>query len=391
MNEEQIKILLQRYRMGLCTPEETAVITRWYDDLAAHGQWDWSTEERMAFEATLRQGIQQEITGSRKENVTGLFFFRVAAAVIFLLLLGGTAYLYLRPVPKQGIIPSQARVFKNDITPGRNSAVLTLADGSTIVLDTARKGDLAIQGNSHIINTGGQLAYTALQGKPAAVVYNTLATQRGNQYQLVLPDGTKVWLNADSRLTYPTIFTGTKRKVELTGEAYFEVVHNAKMPFSVKVGNQEIEDIGTAFNVNAYTDEAVIKTTLVEGGVRVSVLSPPSSLSTVNCQLSIEGDQSSVNSAGKIDLVRDVDIEDVVAWKNGKFRFSSVNIETIMRQAARWYDVEVEYRGRVSETFTGGISRNVNISQLLHILEITKKVKFEIEGKKIIVKPVNTN
>jgi ferric-dicitrate binding protein FerR (iron transport regulator) len=164
--------------------------------------------------------------------------------------------------------------------------------------------------------------------------------------------------------------------VEITGEAYFEVVHRKNQPFKVKAGNREIVDLGTHFNINAYTDEPAMKTTLLEGSVAVGglVLKP--------------GEQASINGTGQASLIKEVDVDEVVAWKDGKFKFNSVDMEAVMRQVARWYDVEVEYRGKVSGTISGGISRDVNISELLHILELTKKVGFEIVGKKIIVIPI---
>jgi ferric-dicitrate binding protein FerR (iron transport regulator) len=200
-------------------------------------------------------------------------------------------------------------------------------------------------------------------------------TPIGGQYQLILPDSTKVWLNAASSIRFPTVFTGSERRVEVTGEAYFQVRHMKAQSFVVQAGNQAIEDIGTGFNVNTYPDEGSIRTTLVEGAIKV------------NGEL-LKPDQQAVTATdGKTLLRNDIIVSDVIAWKNGQFRFKGADIEDLMRQAARWYNVQVEYKGKVNETFSGGISRKVNLSELLQILELTGTVEFEINGNKITVIP----
>jgi transmembrane sensor len=298
-----------------------------------------------------------------------------AAAAVLVIAAGAGGYLYLSPKPRP-IIPGTALL--HDAAPGRNAAILTIAGGRQIILDSNARGTISRQGSTTITNTNGQLAYTALSETPAEIQYNTLTTQRGNQYELILPDGSRAWLNAASSITYPTAFAGKERTVTITGEVYFEIRHD-RIPFRVKAGDQLIEDLGTHFDINAYPDEPVMRTTLLEGSVKVGglVLQP--------------GEQANVDRDGKMTLLKNVDLDEVVAWKDGKFRYSSADIGSIMRQAARWYDVDVEYEGKINETFSGGISRNVNASQLLHILEITKKVHFDIDGKKIIVRPVRTN
>ncbi|HQW45168.1 MAG TPA: FecR domain-containing protein, partial [Chitinophagaceae bacterium] len=267
---------------------------------------------------------------------------------------------------------------KNDVAPGGNKAILTLADGSTIILDNAANGSLTEQGNTKVIKLDdGQLAYNTLNEKPTEIVYNTISTPRGGQYQLTLADGTKVWLNAASTLRFPATFSGNERKVELTGEGYFEVAKNAAMPFKVSVNNMTVEVLGTHFNINSYSDEASIKTTLLEGAVKVTNGDAVQMLSPSN--------QAQLTADGEIRLNRNVDIEDVVAWKNGIFNFSGTAIENIMRQISRWYDLDVSYEGAISkETFSGVVSRNSNLSQVLKIME-QAGVKFKIEGKKIIV------
>jgi ferric-dicitrate binding protein FerR (iron transport regulator) len=300
---------------------------------------------------------------------------RVAAAAVLILFACG-GYLSIRSARKGDADIAASSAFRNDIAPGSNRAVLTLASGKQIGLDSIGNGLLASQGNSSIIKLdSGVLSYTrqrARKTKPGAVAYNTLTTPRGGQYQLVLPDGSKVWLNAASSIHFPTAFTGKERKVEITGEAYFEIAKNAAIPFTVKKGNLEIQVLGTNFNVNTYDDEASMKVTLVEGSVRVI------QHATGHTQLLKPGQQVQIGKTGELTLIRDPDISRVIAWKEGRFEFHG-NIEGIMRQIARWYNVDVEYRGNVvKRAYAGAISRYENISKVLQMLQLTGTIHFEI-------------
>lgn len=304
-----------------------------------------------------------------------------AAAAV--LLLGG--FLTYRFAFKQ---PDKAPIVKttpekNDVAPGGNKATLTLADGSTIILDNAANGNLAEQGNSKIVKlNNGQLAYNALNEKPTEIVYNTISTPRGGQYQLTLADGSKVWLNAASSIRFPASFTGNERKVELTGEGYFEVAKNAAMPFKVDVsGKGEVEVLGTHFNINSYSNEPAINTTLIEGSIKVA------GLTSGNTVLLIPGQQAKLSTTGELSINRNPDIESVLAWKNEKFVFQNADLKSIMRQLERWYDISVSYEGNgYTDEYVGIISRNVNISQILKMLEKTSEARFQINGKNIIVK-----
>jgi ferric-dicitrate binding protein FerR (iron transport regulator) len=292
--------------------------------------------------------------------------------------------------------------YKNDVAPGGNKAVLTLANGSTIVLDSAQDGTLAQQGTTKIIKLdGGALAYHAATdsrgetteqtkgqtGPTEQTGYNTIATPRGGQYRIILPDGSKVWLNAASSLRFPAAFTGSERTVELTGEAYFEIAKNAGKPFHVKVpsggtagGSMDVEVLGTSFNVMAYTNEEKIHTTLLEGKVKVKQGAMAENLTP--------GRQAIVDQNTQAMEVSDANIEQAVAWKDGLFRFKETDIRELMRQVERWYDVDVVYRtDRGDQDFTGVVSRNKNVSTLLQMLELTGTVHFKIEGKRIIVLP----
>lgn len=305
--------------------------------------------------------------------------WRWAAVAAVLLVLVGIGYLLLgyknenRETVK--IQPVEG-IENNDITPGGDKAILTLADGSKIMLDSAHNGDLANQGNVKVIKINGQLAYKGT-GTSAEVLYNTISTPRGGQYQLLLADGSKVWLNAASSLRFPASFTGKERLVELTGEGYFEIAKNENQPFKVDIaGKGVVEVLGTHFNINAYSDEASIKTTLLEGRVKVAA----SGGATV---LLKPGEQAQIN--GGIKLVNDVDTDEIIAWKAGLFQFNRADVVSIMRQVSRWYNVDVVFEGPVSmKSFSGIVSRSNNISEVLKIME-KAGVKFKINGNRITV------
>jgi len=322
----------------------------------------------------------------RKIEVMALWR-RVAVAAAILLLLGAGTYLLIR-IPENNTAKTDTSTgVQPDVLPGGNKAVLTLADGSTIILDSAANGQLVQQGKTTVIKSSdGQLVYNAKERTTdhSPLTYNTLATPRGGQYQLVLPDGSKVWLNAASSIRYPTVFTGSERKVEIKGEAYFEVAHDKTKPFTVHfsagagAGREgAVQVLGTHFNVNAYEDEAMVKATLLEGAVQVTEDAASAMLKP--------GQQASVTQQGKIQVENNVDVDQVMSWKNGQFYFSNSDIETIMRQMARWYDVEVEYKARPEDRYTISLSRNVPVSKLLKYLELSGGVKFKVEGKKIVV------
>lgn len=274
-----------------------------------------------------------------------------------------------------------AKVQLADIPPGGNKAILTLADGSSISLDSAGSGLLASQGGTSVTQSGkGQLVYKSGGKTENAPVFNTVTTPKGGQYHIVLPDGTGVWLNAASSLRFPTAFTGKQRNVEITGEVYFEVAHNRQMPFVVKNGATEITVLGTHFNVMAYEDEKIMRTTLLEGAVKVTRGGKQALLAP--------GQQIRIGTAtGSMRVVDDVDTGKELSWKDGFFQFEDESLESIMRQVSRWYDVQVRYEGNSrGENFTGRLPRNSNVSSVMKILSLSG-VKFRIEDKTIIVTP----
>jgi len=332
--------------------------------------------------AKLFKAIHDKISAESKpvrRRVIPLRKIAVAASVIGLLLLS-TFLLYNRNTSKETANAEvDKRRFKNDVLPGGDKATLTLADGSTVVLDDAKNGTLAQQGSSKVIKVDGKLMYDPANNNSKEIVYNTISTPNGGQYQLELPDGSLVWLNATSSIHFPTSFVGKERRVEVTGEAYFEVAKNRDMPFIVTVNGSEVQVLGTHFNVNAYSDEDNVKTTLLEGSVKF--------VSGTNINMLRPGQQSQLASNGLIKVVSNVDVDEVVAWKNGMFDFDNAGIETVMRQLSRWYDVEIEYKGKTDDQFIAEMRRNIKLSDALKALELTGKVKFEIQGKKIIVLP----
>ena len=305
---------------------------------------------------------------------------RVAAAAAVLALVGISGYFFLqqRSSPK---IPVIAQSIPADMPPGGNKAMLTLADGTEISLDSAANGQLAQQAGTQVIKSaGGQLLYrSAKENTSTALLFNKISTPRGGQYQLTLPDSTRVWLNAASTLRYPAAFAGRTRKVQLTGEAYFEVAKNAAMPFTVEVEDLEVQVLGTHFNVMAYNDEAQIKTTLLEGTVKVNKNGSSKRLNP--------GQGAHLNrSTGALD-VKEVDTEEAIAWKNGFIQLEGNDLPAVMRQIARWYNVDVIYKGTVPAHFKGIIPRNVPVSQVLKMMELTGEVHFQMNEHQIIVSP----
>jgi ferric-dicitrate binding protein FerR (iron transport regulator) len=313
--------------------------------------------------------VIQELQPLRRSKL--LYFTRWAAAAVLLFVLAGGGYLALH---KQHTGPlSQQERFKNDVAPGGNKAILQLADGSTISLDAASNTNLAVQGGATVAQKDGALIYS----KGGSVVYNDVSTPVSGQYQISLPDGTRVWLDALSSIHFPTSFPGNYRDVEVSGQVYFEVTSNPSQPFRVKVKDQVIEVLGTGFNVNAYDKEHSIKTTLAEGAVKV--------ISHNNTLLLRPGQQAQKGQNGDLKLVADPDMDEVLGWKNGLFRYNGASIATIMDQAARWYGVNIQYQDTIGAEFVAKIPRQVPISQLLSLLEATREVHFQIEGKTIIV------
>ncbi|MGN7819852.1 FecR family protein [Chitinophaga sp. 22536] len=374
MDKNTFHELVNRYLDGTATAAEQALVDRYCERLETSGEAGLEPETEALVQKVMYDRIMQKVRAPQKRSYR--WAYAAAAAVLVLVAAGGIFLFPRKQAPSVAV--AEKSVFHNDIKPGGNKATLTLANGSIVVLDDVAADSLAPQGNSKITRTGnGQLSYQP-SGAPQQVVYNTLSTPAGGQFRLTLPDGSRVWLNAASSITFPTAFTGKDRIVELKGEAYLEVSHNPQQPFKVKVRDMEVSVLGTHFNINAYPNEAGIRTTLLEGSVRVNndgqsyILKP--------------GQQAQLQPNGQFSL-QQVDTEDITAWKDGQFSFNDADIHTVMRQVARWYGAEVVYQGNVTHHFMGTIPRDVPVSRLLKMLELTGRVSFVVEGNKIIVKP----
>jgi hypothetical protein len=306
-----------------------------------------------------------------------------AAAAVFLLLATG-AYLWLRPKATQPPLLAVPARSLPDVPPGKQGAILKLADGRTVVLDSLDNGVIATQGNAKVKLQDGQLNYTeqspALQKKEEniPVSYNTMITPPGRQYRVLLPDGTRVWLNAASSLRYPTVFNGTDRQVELTGEGYFEVAKDAARPFHVKAGGLDVKVLGTHFNLMAYSDEETINTTLLEGAVQ---LQQGNQIRKI-----IPGEQAVVNSATGDIRVKYAVTEQVMAWKEGVFNFQGLRFEEVMRQLSRWYAIRVVYENGIPDMeFEGELGRDVNLSKVLFFLgKVDVHYRME-EGNRLVI------
>lgn len=387
MLRERIQYLMERYFNGACTAEEKHELAKWIgevqhdDDLkeVVAQTWDrFHPVDRMPDEVSER--IQASLFEKEKTKVRSLHrrWWMAAAGV---LLLVACAALLWQFSPEKPVVQTaeQHDRYKNEVSAGGNKAVLTLGDGTVINLDSAANGVLTKQGRVRVVKlANGQLSYELEGAAEGVVLYNTMRTPRGGEYRLILPDGTNAWLNAASSITYPTAFTGDLRDVKITGEVYFEVAKNPAKPFIVEAGKMKVEVLGTHFNVNAYAAEPMIRTTLLEGAVKVSgggrgdMLKP--------------GQQARLTRNGDMKVVDDVDLEEVMAWKNGYFLFVDADMPAVMRQLENWYDVTVSYEeGFVPHrSFGGGIQRSLPLSKVLAILE-ENNVKFRVEGKNITV------
>jgi ferric-dicitrate binding protein FerR (iron transport regulator) len=322
-------------------------------------------------------------TAPQQTSSRRLRWTRYAAAASVILFLGfGTYYLLLKKSPRQAPVAQMAPT-QNDVkAPAQNRAIITLANGKVIYLDSVKNGTIALEEGAEVVKLAdGQIVYnhSGAAAANAPMAFNTISNPVGsNVIDMVLTDGSRVWLNAASSLTYPVAFAGGERNVSITGEAYFEVAENKARPFKVQFNETVVEVLGTHFNINAYADEPFSKTTLLQGAVRISKGNQQKILSPGN---------QAVTGAQNIQVLIQADTEEAIAWKNNYFQFSSADIETIMRQTARWYNIEVSYQGAVpTDRFSGKISRAVNLTQFLKVLQYSE-VNFKLEGRKLTVLP----
>jgi transmembrane sensor len=379
MTPEELSELQEKFFKGQCSPEEIESLMCYEDDFQLIEQ-PWLPEfgDQQQIKNKLLSQLHKEIDIPQKKTLKLKYYYTAAAALVTALF---TLFFYhTGPDSTKQIVEVKRSQRKELIQPGSNKATLTLSDGSVINLSDAESGLISKQGNVTVGKTAdGKLIYEVKSAKNQPLIYNTISTPRGGEYQVVLPDGTKVWLNAESSLRFPSVFSGAERKVELTGEAYFEVAKNKKKPFKIGVNNMGIEVLGTHFNVNAYTNEADIKTTLLEGSVKLT--------SGNNQELLRPGQQASLGKQSGF-KIHEVNVDEAVAWKNGYFIFDNENIQDIMRKVSRWYDVDVVYQGKIDQgNFGGTVSRFNSVAGVLKSLELTGTVHFKTEGRRITVMP----
>ncbi len=391
--------LFIKYLNEECTPDELNEVLFYLKNGKYQAEWDavlskdaeqmMCSDKQSALskseENSLYQRIERDLRNLNEDEETPLLtperkvslWIKYGKIAAILIVFGFGSFFYF----KQHRSDTQQLAQTNDVSPGINSATLTLADGRKVILSAAANGKLAEQSGVNISKTAkGELIYEIKDNKTAdKLKYNTLSTTKGEQYRIRLPDGSLVWLNAASSLKYPVSFNGNKeRKVELNGEAYFEVAKNKAQPFLVTTNKQTVKVLGTHFNINAYPDEPATKTTLLEGSVQISSSSKVKTLKP--------GEQSALTD-DKISI-KEVNTEEGIAWKNGYFVFDNENIKSIMRKVSRWYNVEVVFEGDVAEKEIGGmISRYENISPVLELLKATKAINYKLEGKRVVIMP----
>jgi transmembrane sensor len=383
MEKQRYLNLLEKYLAGKSTGKEEALLDEYYKRLEAMSDVNLSSQQEQALKASILEKIESRIsTPEEKSKQTLKPSYQIWYAAASILIMIAVGSFFIRRDKKTEMVNQVPGVTKQEIRPGSNKAVLTLSSGEQIVLTDPHSGVLAKEGAAKIIKKeNGELVYN-LENKPAKQsdkpIYNTITVPRGGQYQLVLSDGSKVLLNAASSLTYPAEFNGRYRNVELKGEGYFEVAKNASKPFIVKANDVEVRVLGTHFNISAYSDDANITTTLIEGAVSMN--------KGKQARLLAPGQQGiSAYTTGEIS-VQPANIEQTMGWVKGKFVFKDLNIKEVMKIAGRWYDIEVEYRGNVqSKKFGGTTSRFSNITELLDYMKITGGVNYKIEGRRVIL------
>jgi ferric-dicitrate binding protein FerR (iron transport regulator) len=396
MDKQAFLRMLDKYQDGTASSAEKTLIEEYYRRLHMAGTTELSEEEAIALQEAMYKQVtaaisEQEATVIPISTKRRNYALAAAAAVVLMTISAGSYYWLFKEPAHVPAATKTAKAAHHDLPPGRDAATLTLADGRTIVLDSA-SGTITQQGGATVINLNGMVSYDHSSpsiggGREEATVYNTITTARGNQYQLMLADGSKVWLNSASSLRFPTRFTGNSREVELDGEGYFEVAKNPAKPFHVKTSTQDIEVLGTHFNVNAYKDEETIKTTLLEGRVKVASRKWPVTSGEKDSQEVIlkPGEQAVGGSYSPLVTNHSPDLDKVMAWKNGWLDFDSCDLKTIMRQISRWYDVDIKYEIKpCNETYGGRISRNLNLSNILKMLE-SYGVHYRLENKTLVI------
>ncbi|SMC59492.1 FecR family protein [Pedobacter nyackensis] len=379
MDEHKINMLSDKIVKGTISEQEMDEFNEWYATYENFEQNVTSDKSQEALAERIFKNITTEANLQIPKPRTIKIWPRIAVAASFALVVGLSLFYYTA----QQADKKREIAYLENIKPGGNGAILTLADGRKIRLDAATKGELANEAGVRITKTkDGQILYETKAVASAKDKINTLSTTNGETYTITLPDHTIVYLNAASSISYPASFaTLDERKVELNGEAYFEVAKDSSHPFIVRTADQEIKVLGTHFNVNSYKDDGNTKTTLLEGSVQIGFSSNKNETGTI-----IKPGEQAYIKANRI-YVDQVKAEDAIAWKNGYFRFNNETLEQAMNKIARWYNVKIEYKEQTikNKNVYGSLSRFSNIADVLNLLELTEAVKFEIEVNKIIV------
>lgn len=383
MNNTRLQELLRRLRDHTLDDQEMEELNDWYHQLAG-GRADFEAwVEQQGGETGMKLHLYENFNRKLKQgainNKQRITWYRVAA-ILVIALVGGVLMLRFN---RQAIVHKNtvSKIIRSVPMPGTNKATLILADGNSVSLDGA-SGSTIAQAGVNIEKTGkGKLVYSANNAASASatVAYNSIIIPRAGQYQLVLQDGSKVWLNSESRLRYPVQFSGKERRVELEGEAYFEVVHNDAMPFKVVTGEVTTTDLGTHFNIKAYNDDDKIATTLLEGSVNVN------DRLTGQTKLLIPGKQVHVTKGSGVMSITNAPIEEIVAWKNGYFIFDNEDIRAVMKLISRWYDVDVIYHLNKNVRVGGTFSKAENLDHLLKSFEVIGNIHCELKERRIIV------
>ena len=392
----QIQAILKKHLEGELTEAEQQQLQQWLKQSAANqalfnkiNDPDYlpvQLEKMEAFdEDRVWQKIEQATAPAPVRQMPNWKHGMSWAAAVLLLLLAGAGYWIVTQKNNQPTIAqTQHKGLDKQVLPGKEGAILTLADGRQVLLDSVKQGMLATQHSTKVMVQDGRLVYkdgTPYDEGAAAPVSNTITTTKGRYYQLILPDGSGVWLNAASSITYPVAFTGSSREVSITGEVYFEVAKDKSRPFRVTANEVQVEVLGTHFNINGYTNESNTSITLLEGSVRVS-----GNKAKYQPLILAPGQQARIGGQG-VELVPKANIDEVMAWKNGTFSYQDADIQTVMRQMERWYDIEVKFEGRIpADRFIGKVPRSANLSQVLRILKLSD-VNIRIDGKTLTITP----
>ncbi|WP_407427866.1 FecR domain-containing protein, partial [Arcticibacter sp.] len=369
MKKERLLYLLDRFKANECTDQEAQELNEWYTELKV----DAGEEQPPVDELFTRFQQRVQKRGKRKP-----FYWKAAAAVAVLT----CGFLFFNKKPGEKVMTPTMLSAK--ILPGKSSAVMTLSDGTTVNLDDKQMSNIATQAGILISSAEkGQVRYNGVQRSVAdgsQMAYNSIRIPKGGQFKVVLPDGTKVWINSESELRFPVTANGKNRSVWLKGEAYFEVAHNKNLPFLVHTADQQVQVLGTHFNIKAYADDASVTTTLLEGSVNIRKLSSGQSVRLA------PGQQSVTNSSQKGIAVSAIEVDQAIAWKNGYFLFDNQDIKGVMKAISRWYDVEVIYKDVTdAERFGGTFSRNADLLEILNNLQELSNLHFQVKERKIIV------